>query len=115
VNSRPAITAPRQAASGSLFGALFPSVTLILIVAAASGIRPETPIILVLLVVGVVILGLPHGALDPLVAAALSHAQFFNSVHRYSGYLCGGLVDHSHCRAYRFFKYLGVSLWKRLG
>jgi Brp/Blh family beta-carotene 15,15'-monooxygenase len=75
VNSRPAITAPRQAASGSLFGALFPSVTLILIVAAASGIRPKTPIILVLLVVGVVILGLPHGALDPLVATQLWGAR----------------------------------------
>jgi Brp/Blh family beta-carotene 15,15'-monooxygenase len=75
VNGRPALTAPRQAATGSLFGVLFPSVTMVLVVAAASGISPGAPLILVLLVVGVIILGLPHGALDPLVATQLWGAR----------------------------------------
>lgn len=69
------ITEQRQAFTGSLFGALFPSLVLVLVVAAASGIRPGAPAILVFLVAGVVVLGLPHGALDPLVAAQIWGAR----------------------------------------
>lgn len=69
------ITEQRQPFTGSFFGALFPSLVLILVAAAASGIRPGAPAILVLLVAGVVILGLPHGALDPLVAAQVWGAR----------------------------------------
>jgi Brp/Blh family beta-carotene 15,15'-monooxygenase len=75
VKALPAITAPGQPVTGSMFDVLFPSVTLILVVAASIGIGPGAPLILALLVAGVVILGLPHGALDPLVATQLWGAR----------------------------------------
>lgn len=75
MNGGPTLATPRQGATPSLFSVLFPSVTLLLIVAAASGLRPGASIILILLVGGVVILGLPHGALDPLVATQLWGAR----------------------------------------
>ncbi len=75
MKARPAGTAPGQLVTASLFSVLFPSLTLVFVVAAASGISPGAPLILVLLVGGVVILGLPHGALDPLVATQLWGAR----------------------------------------
>lgn len=68
---RSPIATQRPQLTGSLLGVLFPSLVLLLVVSAASGIRPGAPAILVLLVAGVVVLGLPHGALDPLVAAQI--------------------------------------------
>jgi Brp/Blh family beta-carotene 15,15'-monooxygenase len=71
LNCRPVKPQPRQSVTTSLFSTLFPSLTLFFVLASASGVSPGTPLILVLLVAGVVILGLPHGALDPLVAKQL--------------------------------------------
>ena len=68
---RPEIPVRRRLVTASLFSVLFPALTLVLVLASARGISPGTPLILVLLVAGVVILGLPHGALDPLVAMQL--------------------------------------------
>jgi len=65
----------RQLVTESLFSRLFPSLTLLLILASFKGISPGTPLLLVLLVAGVVILGLPHGALDPFVAKQLWGAR----------------------------------------
>ena len=67
----PAITAPGQSFTWSLSDGLFPLLTLVFVVATAIGISPAAPVILALLVAGVVILGLPHGALDPFVATQL--------------------------------------------
>ena len=70
MNGRPVGPKPKLVTT-DLFSALFPSLTLIFVLASARGVGPGTPLILVLLVAGVVILGLPHGALDPLVATHL--------------------------------------------
>ena len=75
MKARPSVPEPRQLVSASLFSMLFPALTLALVLASASGINPGKPLILVLLVGGVVILGLPHGALDPLVATQLWGAR----------------------------------------
>lgn len=50
---------------------LFPTVTLFLVVATVTGTEMNAPMILALLAGGVVLLGLPHGSLDPLVAREL--------------------------------------------
>jgi Brp/Blh family beta-carotene 15,15'-monooxygenase len=72
-----------------MFDILFPVVTLVLVLVSASGISPGTPLILVILVTGVVILGLPHGALDPLVAKDLWEAsQFFTMIRFLVLYTC---------------------------
>ena len=47
---------------------LFPAVTLLLVATTLHGGLFNTPLMVALLIVGVVLLGLPHGALDPLVA-----------------------------------------------
>lgn len=75
MKARLAVAESRQPVPASLSSALFLAVTLLLVVASAGGINPGTPFILILLVSGVVILGLPHGALDPLVAAQLWGAR----------------------------------------
>ena len=54
---------------------LFPTVTLLLVLGTCIGVRVNTPIVLGLLVTGVIFLGLPHGALDPLVARKLFHGH----------------------------------------
>ncbi len=75
MKARPSVPERRQLVTASLFSTLFPALTLVLVLASASGINPGTPLILVLFVAGVVILGLPHGALDPLVATQLWGAR----------------------------------------
>jgi Brp/Blh family beta-carotene 15,15'-monooxygenase len=50
---------------------LFPVVSLVLIATVWSGLGVRTPFIMGLLVAGVVVSGLPHGSLDPLVARKL--------------------------------------------
>ena len=49
----------------------FPLAVLTLVSASAARISPSTSIVLRLLVIGVVLLGLPHGALDPFIAKRL--------------------------------------------
>jgi Brp/Blh family beta-carotene 15,15'-monooxygenase len=71
----PEVPERRPPVTASLFSVLFPALTLVLVLASAWGISPGTPLILILLVAGVVILGLPHGALDPLVAMQLWSAR----------------------------------------
>lgn len=77
--SRPlSVASAAQPTSTKLWSVLFPALTLLLILLSAGDKHLSQPILLVLLVAGVVILGLPHGAFDPLVAKQLWHrAQTF--------------------------------------
>jgi Brp/Blh family beta-carotene 15,15'-monooxygenase len=54
---------------------MFASITLLLTLATIAGLGMHQPVILFFLVAGVVCLGLPHGALDPLVARELYGAN----------------------------------------
>ena len=72
-----------QTDSASRFGFPFLVFTLVLVLASARGMSPGTPLILIFLVAGVVILGLPHGALDPLVARQLWGAREFFTMTRF--------------------------------
>jgi Brp/Blh family beta-carotene 15,15'-monooxygenase len=57
---------------------LFPVATLMCVAASVSSIHPDSSIVLAVTAVGVVLLGLPHGALDPQVATRLwgQHRSF---------------------------------------
>jgi Brp/Blh family beta-carotene 15,15'-monooxygenase len=68
-------------------------VTAVLVVAAFCGAQPDKATTLVILVVGVVMLGLPHGALDPMVArkAFANHGRY-SSVVFYAVYLLAVLM-----------------------
>jgi Brp/Blh family beta-carotene 15,15'-monooxygenase len=50
---------------------LFPAVTLLLVLATILGAGMKEPALIALLAVGVVCLGVPHGALDPMIARTL--------------------------------------------
>jgi Brp/Blh family beta-carotene 15,15'-monooxygenase len=70
------------------FGRVFLFATAALIAAAAFGLRFNDSATLVVLVLGVVLLGLPHGALDPLVAGkAFGSSASYSSVVFYTVYL----------------------------
>jgi Brp/Blh family beta-carotene 15,15'-monooxygenase len=67
--------------------------TVALVVAAFCGAQPNNPTTLVILVVGVVFLGLPHGALDPMVARkAFANYGWYSSLVFYAVYLVAVLM-----------------------
>ena len=72
----------------SWFGRAFVVATVLLVAAAILGARLSNSTTLFILVAGVVALGLPHGALDPMVArkAFATHLRY-NSLIFYAGYL----------------------------
>jgi Brp/Blh family beta-carotene 15,15'-monooxygenase len=72
----------------SWFGRAFVVATVLLVAAAILGARLSSSTTLLILVAGVVALGLPHGALDPMVArkAFATHLRY-NSLIFYAGYL----------------------------
>lgn len=70
------------------FGRFFLAATSVLIVAALLGARLSTSCTLACLVAGVVLLGLPHGALDPLVARkAFATYEHYSDIAFYAVYL----------------------------
>lgn len=70
------------------FGKAFLFVTPVLVAAGAFGLRFNNDATLILLVLGVVLLGLPHGALDPFVARkAFGSSRGYSSVIFYAVYL----------------------------
>ncbi len=70
------------------FGGAFLVITAILIAASIFGERLDSSTTIVVLVGGVVLLGLPHGALDPLVARqAFATTRHYSSVTFYAAYL----------------------------
>jgi len=83
------------------FGQAFVAATALLAVAAAFGARLNSSTTLIVLAVGVVLLGLPHGALDPLVAR-----KAFATYERYSTLVFYVLYFLAVC--------LYVLLWMRL-
>jgi Brp/Blh family beta-carotene 15,15'-monooxygenase len=75
------------------FERVFVVATAVLVVAAVFGARLSSSTTLVVLVAGVVVLGLPHGALDPMVARkAFGHYDRYNDLSFYSGYLLAVFV-----------------------
>ena len=68
----------RQWFQPQLTDLIFPVATLLLVLATWFGVRADKPLILAGLISGVVLLGLPHGSLDPLVARKLwgKHRRF---------------------------------------
>ena len=67
---------------------LFPGLTLFLILAARVGFGAKSPIVVALLVTGVVLAGLPHGSLDPLVARQVfGQDRGFTMIRFFFGYL----------------------------
>jgi Brp/Blh family beta-carotene 15,15'-monooxygenase len=70
------------------FGWAFLVATALLVAAAAFGVQLNASTTLVVLLVGVVLLGLPHGALDPLVARkAFAEDARYSSLAFYAAYL----------------------------
>jgi Brp/Blh family beta-carotene 15,15'-monooxygenase len=83
------------------FERAFVVATAILVVAAVLGARLGSSTTLVVLVAGVVVLGLPHGALDPMVARkAFANDERYSRLSFYVGYLVAA--------------FLYVLLWMRL-
>ncbi len=70
------------------FGRAFLLAMAVLVIAAAFGFRFNDSATIVVLVLGVVLLGLPHGALDPLVASKVfGGSATYNSAIFYAAYL----------------------------
>jgi Brp/Blh family beta-carotene 15,15'-monooxygenase len=70
------------------FAGSFVLAIVLLTSAAAFGVAPDNASTLVILVVGVVLLGLPHGALDPLVARnAFANIPRYHTLSFYAAYL----------------------------
>jgi Brp/Blh family beta-carotene 15,15'-monooxygenase len=70
------------------YGRIFLITTAVLVIAALFGHRLGPTTTLALLVAGVVVLGLPHGALDPMVARkAFEDHRFFGGIVFYAIYL----------------------------
>jgi Brp/Blh family beta-carotene 15,15'-monooxygenase len=70
------------------YGRIFIAITGLLVLAALMGRQLSTTTALVVLVAGVVLLGLPHGALDPLVARkAFDGQRGYTTPAFYAGYL----------------------------
>lgn len=60
------------------YGRIFLLTTSLLLLAAIFGKQPGSSVTLAVMVIGVAVLGLPHGALDPAVASrVLGHRRFF--------------------------------------
>ena len=70
-------------------GRVFLFVTGLLVLASLFSLRLALPTALATLVVGVVFLGLPHGALDSMVASkSFANNRYFSRIAFYASYLC---------------------------
>ncbi len=69
------------------YGRIFVAVTGLLMLAALTGRQLNPTTALVVLVAGVVLLGLPHGALDPMVARKAFGRHVYTTAAFYAAYL----------------------------
>jgi Brp/Blh family beta-carotene 15,15'-monooxygenase len=92
---------------------IFILVTSLLVIAALSGYRPSSAAALALLLVGVVVLGLPHGCLDPQVARkALGGRWGYHAVAFYGVY---SLLALGYCLFWRWQPTVGLCGFLAIG
>jgi len=91
------------------YARIFPLSTGALILASLWGLRLSQHAVLALLVVGVIVFGLPHGALDPMVARkAFANHRSYSTASFYAVYLVLAL---SYCLLWLRLPALGLSVF----